>query len=104
MLYGFCAERDCHDGSTPYAGLIRDASGNLYGTTTQGGVFQQGAVFELTPAAKTPWPEKVLYSFCTKANCADGVSPYAGLIRDASGNLYGTTAGAAPSMGARCSS
>ncbi len=93
VLYSFCAEANCADGVGPFAGLIRDASGNLYGTTTEGGAFDGGTVFELTPAAKTPWPEKVLYSFCAEKHCADGATPYAGLIRGASGNLYGTTNG-----------
>src|ERR1017187_5215686 len=79
------------DGDGPYAGLIFDAAGNLYGTTTTGGAYVGGTVFELTPNGSGGWTEKVLYSFCSQTNCTDGVSPYAGLILDAAGNLYGTT-------------
>ena len=76
------------DGVSPQAGLIFDAAGNLYGTTSQGGASSMGTVFELTPAGGGTWTEKVLYSF---HGGADGTSPRAGLIFDAAGNLYGTT-------------
>jgi uncharacterized repeat protein (TIGR03803 family) len=76
------------DGSAPSAGLIFDAAGNLYGTTSEGGTYGAGTVFELTPAGGG-WTEQVLHSFNNDG--ADGVSPSAGLIRDAAGNLYGTT-------------
>ena len=72
------------DGGSPYAGVIRDSSGNLYGTTEFGGMAGQGVVFELSPAGS----ETVLYSF---TGGADGDSPSGGVIRDSSGNLYGTT-------------
>jgi uncharacterized repeat protein (TIGR03803 family) len=95
---GGWAERILHDftnkgkeGNTPYAGVIFDTSGNLYGTTYYGGDYQCeygcGTVFELTPKAGGGWAEKVLHSF----NMKDGATPVAGLIFDASGNLYGTT-------------
>ena len=77
------------DGVNPQAGLIFDAAGNLYGTTTSGGASTYGTVFELTPAAGGTWIETVLYSFL--ANGIDGYYPTAGLILDAVGNLYGTT-------------
>ena len=76
----------------PVAGLILDASGNLYGTTSEGGAYVYGTVFELTPKAGGGWTEKVLHSF---GGTGDGISPYAGLIFDAAGNLYGTTSSAA---------
>src|ERR1017187_3297435 len=76
------------DGENPYAGLIFDAAGNLYGTTSDGGTSNSGTLFELTPAAGGTWTEKVLHSF---SGGADGTHPYAGLIFDAAGNLYGTT-------------
>jgi uncharacterized repeat protein (TIGR03803 family) len=82
------------DGSGPQAGLIFDAAGNLYGTTVGGGTncppFGCGTVFELTPTAGGGWTEKVLHSF---GNGTDGANPFAGLIFDAAGNLYGTTYG-----------
>ena len=76
------------DGAGPLASLIFDAAGNLYSTTAAGGTYNKGTVFELTPAAGGIWTEQVLYSF---GNGTDGVNPYAGLIFDAVGNLYGTT-------------
>jgi uncharacterized repeat protein (TIGR03803 family) len=94
VLYSFCAlgGKNCTDGDGPEAGVIMDPSGHLYGTTGGGGANGYGTVFELTPnAAKTKWTETVLHSFCSLANCTDGGSPYAGVIRDAAGHLYGTT-------------
>jgi uncharacterized repeat protein (TIGR03803 family) len=76
------------DGAYPQAGLIADASGNLYGTTSHGGENGNGTVFKLMNQDGT-WTETVLYSFGSSS--ADGQVPYAGLIADASGNLYGTT-------------
>jgi len=76
------------DGASPYlAGVIQDAEGNLYGTTSEGGNTSCskgcGVVFELSKACK----ESILYSF---TGGSDGAYPLAGLIRDAGGNLYGT--------------
>jgi uncharacterized repeat protein (TIGR03803 family) len=85
VLYSFTGGAD---GANPYyAGVIFDASGNLYGTTAGGGASSLGTVFELTRNG-SEWNEKVLYSF---AGGADGASPYAGLVFDAAGDLYGTT-------------
>lgn len=72
------------DGGFPYAGLILDKKGNLYGTTYQGGASSQGVVFKLTSAGRLI----VLFSF---TGGADGGNPTAPLIRDGKGNLYGTT-------------
>jgi uncharacterized repeat protein (TIGR03803 family) len=84
VLYSFTGGSD---GSAPYAGLIFDNSGNLYGTTWVGGTFGYGTVFQLTPSG-SGWTEKVLYSF---QGGSDGSEPAGGLIFDRSGNLYGTT-------------
>ncbi len=78
------------DGAGPQAGLIFDASSNLYGTTALGGVYGDGTVYELTPKGGG-WTETVLHSFCPLAGCTDGSTPLAGLTKDAAGNLYGTT-------------
>jgi uncharacterized repeat protein (TIGR03803 family) len=78
------------DGASPLVGLIFDVVGNLYGTTTFGGTYGAGTVFELTPTAGGGWTETVLHSF-NPNNGTDGFNPYAGLIFDAAGNLYGTT-------------
>jgi uncharacterized repeat protein (TIGR03803 family) len=84
------------DGAYPSAGVIRDAAGNLYGTTEGGGTgcgsgqgCGGGVVFKLDPAGK----ETVLYNFCSLSACTDGAYPVASLIQDAKGNLYGTTYG-----------
>ncbi len=85
------------DGAYPNAGLIMDSSGNLYGTTVQGGANYAGTVFELVNSSGT-YTEQVLYSF-TNSN-GDGAAPSAGVIMDSSGNLYGTTSsGGANSQG-----
>jgi uncharacterized repeat protein (TIGR03803 family) len=72
-------------GNSPLAGVIRDAAGNLYGTTVQGGAYGWGNVFELTPSGST-WKETVLHNF----DGMDGAYPVAALTLDSAGNLYGT--------------
>jgi uncharacterized repeat protein (TIGR03803 family) len=84
VLYSFTNQTG--DGVEPQAGLIRDNSGNLYGTTELGGANYDGTVFELTPSGGR-WTETVLYHF----GGADGKFPMAGVVRDTAGNLYGTT-------------
>jgi uncharacterized repeat protein (TIGR03803 family) len=74
-----------NDGEAPQAGLVRDTAGNLYGTTVFAGSYGFGTVFKINPRGG----ETVLYSF---TGGADGAYPYSGLILDAAGNLYGTTA------------
>jgi uncharacterized repeat protein (TIGR03803 family) len=76
------------DGYAPYTSLTADGAGNLYGTTKIGGTYSGGTVFELSPKAGGGWTETVLYAF---GNGTDGAFPYGSLIRDAAGNLYGTT-------------
>jgi uncharacterized repeat protein (TIGR03803 family) len=90
VLYSFCPTNGCADGALPRAGLVFDKEGNLYGTTEWGGASEtgNGAVFEVTPSTGS---EKVLYSFCSQNDCTDGTRPYAGLVFDKKGNLYGTT-------------
>ncbi|MGC2109399.1 MAG: choice-of-anchor tandem repeat GloVer-containing protein [Candidatus Korobacteraceae bacterium] len=77
------------DGYEPYAGLIFDAAGNLYGTTGYGGDYNEGTVFEMAPNGSGGWTEKKLHNFNNDGT--DGTQPYAGLILDGGGNLYGTT-------------
>jgi len=94
-LYNFTGGSD---GAGPLGSLIADSKGNLYGTTIYGGtgpckrvqtVVGCGTVFELSPPKGKggAWTEKILYSF----QGSDGMWPYAGLVRDAAGNLFGTT-------------
>jgi uncharacterized repeat protein (TIGR03803 family) len=71
------------DGAEPRAALVRDPSGNLYGTTYSGGTLHQGTIFKVLNRTIT-----VLYSF---AGSPDGSHPFAGFVLDSTGNLYGTT-------------
>ena len=80
VLHNFTAMAD---GAHPAAGVVRDAQGNLYGTTSFGGD-SWGTIFRLSPAGVLA----VLYTFTGQA---DGASPLAPLIMDADRNLYGTT-------------
>jgi uncharacterized repeat protein (TIGR03803 family) len=106
ILYNFCQNFDgvsCLDGASPN-GLTIDSSGNLYGTTYQGGTGQQhvtigaGIAFELSPPSQQGgvWTETVLHNFCSELSdgaCLDGwVGVVGPLVLDKAGNLYGTTA------------
>jgi uncharacterized repeat protein (TIGR03803 family) len=95
VLWSFDATAD--DGINPVAALTADKWGNLYSTTSAGGAggicsgFGCGTVFELSPPAgqSTRWNESLLWNFTGGPD--DGANPYAGLIADQRGNLYGTT-------------
>jgi len=90
------------DGALPLGKLLLDGSGNVYGTTTQGGNGQCsdvignlvgcGTVFKLIPPApgQTAWTKTVIHHF---TGVPDGASPQGGVIADTAGNLYGTTFG-----------
>jgi uncharacterized repeat protein (TIGR03803 family) len=80
-----------NDGEELWGSLLLDSQGNVYGTTYSGAK-NGGTVFELTPERGGPWRETTLYTFCSESECIDGASSTAGLIFDALGNLYGTTA------------
>lgn len=89
VLYSFTGATD---GGFPVEGLIRDAEGNLYGTTPAGGLLDKGCgsggcgtVFEITPTGA----ETVLYAFTGKNG--DGKAPFSRLMLDWNDNLYGTT-------------
>jgi len=84
VLYSFTGGSD---GLQPYAGVIFDTVGNLYGTTAWGGDYGKGTVFKLTPNSDGAWTESVIHSFMGH----DGHEPIGGVIFDATGNLYGTT-------------
>ena len=90
VLYNFLA--DGNDGTEPFANVIFDAAGNLYGTTYAGGVYGGGAVFQLT-ASSTGWTENILYN---QFNFPGGIRPWSGLAFDAAGNLFGTTSRGQP--------
>jgi uncharacterized repeat protein (TIGR03803 family) len=84
VLHSF--ENSPKDGEFPEAGMIFDSSGNLYGTTREGGASGAGTVFKLAPNDKGGWTESVIYSFDYWA-----LPSLSKLILDAHGNLYGTT-------------
>ncbi len=93
VLYSF---QGGSDGQLPFGNVVFDAAGNLYGTTSRGGVghvgcFQAGCgtIYELSPTASGPWQETQLHAFTD--NFGEGAEPRAGLVFDADGNLYGTT-------------
>ena len=76
------------DGEYPIASLLQGVDGDLYGTTDLGGANGHGTVFKITLAGKLT----MLYNFCSRTNCADGATPFAGLVQTADGTFYGTTA------------
>ncbi len=75
------------DGENPASLLVQDPTGNLYGTTYLGGSLGLGAIFKVDTTGK----ETILYSFLGPPEGGDGAFSSAGVIRDASGNLYGVT-------------
>jgi uncharacterized repeat protein (TIGR03803 family) len=95
ILHSFQGGRD---GALPRSKLIMDRVGSLYGTTFEGGSTNCpygegcGTVFELTPGSNGTWNESILHRFTG----TDGAYPEAGLVVDASGNLYGTTSNDGP--------
>jgi hypothetical protein len=101
VLYSF---QGYPDGATPVGGVVFDKQGNLYGAAGGGSntcpsAGDCGVVYELSPPKQqgVPWTESVLYTF-KGHNYGDGATPEGGVILDAAGNLYGTTAygGAGP--------
>lgn len=72
------------DGESPYGGLLLDSHGDLYGTTEGGGTNQNGTVYKIDAAGNFT----TIYNF---GGAPDGDEPYAGVIMDSAGNLYGTT-------------
>ena len=77
------------DGFNPWGEkLVFDSAGNIYGTTTNGGVHGGGTVFELSPSGGGEYTESIIHDF---SGSPDGAFPFAGVTFDAAGNLYGTT-------------
>ena len=80
------------DGQNPFDSLVFDSAGNLYGTTFTGGPDDEGTVFKLTPTTTGKWNETLLFKFHDLVNNPpDGDAPYAGVVLDSAGNVYGTT-------------
>ncbi|HEY1615876.1 MAG TPA: choice-of-anchor tandem repeat GloVer-containing protein [Rhizomicrobium sp.] len=92
VIYSF--KGSGNDATNSGSNLIEDNAGNLFGTATIGGDYSKcdsggcGAVFELSPPGAGGWTERLLHVF---EGGTDGSSPYAGLIADGAGNLYGAT-------------
>jgi uncharacterized repeat protein (TIGR03803 family) len=82
-LYSFCTQSNCGDGANPFGGLVLGTDGNFYGTTLNGGEYNYGAVFKITPNGMLT----VLHSF----TYTDGASPYGALTQGTDGYFYGTT-------------
>jgi len=75
------------DGNSPISNLVRDPAGNLYGTTSEGGL-GSGTIFKLTPIGGGQWTESVVHPF---AGPPDGGFSYNGMVVDRFGNFYGAT-------------
>jgi uncharacterized repeat protein (TIGR03803 family) len=85
-IYDFCSQPSCADGTGPNS-MFQAPDGNLYGTTTGGGIDNEyGVVFKFS----LPGTLTLLYQFCSLANCADGEAPQS-LMQGSDGNLYGVT-------------
>ena len=82
-LYNFCQESGCSDGAHPYASLLRTVTGDLFGTTYDGGSSAYGTIFKITPQGQF----STVHSF----SGTDGSHPVSGLIEGTDGNYYGTT-------------
>jgi hypothetical protein len=93
-VYTFCSKGSCTDGATPSGPLLLNLrlGTSIVGATVAGGFGLDGDVYELTSNQRgTKWTEKVLYSFCGQALCADGENPQGGVAVDNSGTVFGTT-------------
>ncbi len=92
LLFQFNSQDNSGTGTTPLGDLTFDAAGNLYGTATNGGLFDNctgtgcGVVYELTPSGGA-WTQNIIYNF---TGGSDGGHPHGGVIFDHAGNLFGT--------------
>ena len=84
VLYSFRAGRD---GNSSISNLVFDSAGNLYGTTSEGGL-GSGTIFKLTPGPSGTWTESLPHRF---AGSPDGAFPYTGMVGDGAGSFYGAT-------------
>jgi len=100
-LHSFCAQSGCPDGAFPQGNLIQATDGNLYGTTTQGGLGCAnvddacGTVFRMTLAGDFT----TVYTFCLQAGCPDGEAPHGAIVQASDGNVYGVAGGVSGSGG-----
>ncbi len=86
LLYTFCSQANCADGSYVIFPPIQATDGNFYGTTFNGGTFNGGVIYELTASGTYT----VLYNFCSSDQCPDGQYPNS-ITQGSDGNFYGTT-------------
>jgi uncharacterized repeat protein (TIGR03803 family) len=84
VIYSF---QEGTDGNSPISNLVFDPAGNLYGTTSEGGL-GSGTIFKLTPIGGGQWTETVVHAF---AGPPDGAFAYNGMVVDGFGNFYGAT-------------
>ena len=87
------------NGANPAPVLVQATDGNLYGTTNGGGTGlspNAGTIFKITPSGALT----TLYNFCSQSACADGYTPFAGLVQAFNGDLYGTTVNGGTGTGA----
>ena len=94
-LYAFCSSSGCPDGAIPLGGMALDSKGNLFGTTSAGGIapcwwrdLGCGTAYKLVPETGR---FRLLHSFCPEAYCLDGAGPSSGLVPDGAGGFYGET-------------
>jgi uncharacterized repeat protein (TIGR03803 family) len=86
-LYSFCSLPMCADGEEPVGAVVQATDGNFYGTTSGGGLYGEGTVFQLSQAGTLA----TLYSFCALPDCIDGAQPSVALVQATDGDFYGTT-------------
>src|SRR4051812_25198342 len=89
----FCSDNNCATAQVnPNGTLTADATGNLFGTVAEGGIYAGGSIFELHQEPGTrKWHLRTIYNFCAMNGCADGYIPMGGVVAATDGNLYGTT-------------
>ena len=86
ILYSFCAQTGCTDGTYP-AWLTQGNDGDFYGETYNGGTSGAGTVFKITSSGALT----TLYNFCSQPGCTDGALPQSALVQTKDGTFYGTT-------------
>lgn len=94
LVYDFCQQASCGDGSGPMSAPVMDGNGALYGTASAGGVgagsHGQGTVYKLELKSGV-WKFTKLHDFCNKSACSDGALPWGGVTLDTKGNIVGST-------------
>ncbi len=86
ILYTFCLQSGCLDGSYP-EWLTQASDGDFYGETYGGGAYNSGTIFKVTSSGQL----STLYSFCAQSGCPDGALPQSALVQASDGDFYGTT-------------